>query len=83
LKNYFAFQGTHVPLQTPEQITAFLDSIRDYKLTKVEKLMVVNSVPRSLAALHVLIEEHEDRFSMEEMEALLELVGQAFPPEDG
>jgi len=44
--------------------------------------MVLNSVPRSLAALHVLIEEHEDRFSMEEMEALLELVHQAFPPED-
>jgi RNA polymerase Rpb4 len=70
-------------LQTSEQITAFLDSIRDYKLTKVEKLMVVNSVPRSLAALHVLIEEHEDRFSMDEMEALLELVAEAFPPESG
>lgn len=81
MKHYFAFQGKQVPRQTPEQITAFLDSIRDYKLTKVEKLMVVNSVPRSLAALHVLIEEHEDRFSMEEMEALLDLVGQAFPPD--
>jgi hypothetical protein len=41
--------------------------------------MVLNSRPTNLAALHVLIEEHEDRFSMEEMDALLTYVSECFP----
>lgn len=64
-------------------MTKFLAAIKNYKLTKIEKLMILNSRPTSFAALHVLIEEHEDRFSMEEMNALLEHVRGCFPvPEE-
>jgi hypothetical protein len=45
--------------------------------------MILNSRPTSLAALHVLIEEHEDRFSMEEMDALIVHVKECFPISDG
>lgn len=41
--------------------------------------MILNSRPTSLAALHILIEEHEDRFSMDEMEMLLKHVIDSFP----
>jgi len=78
LKNYFDRQSPHVQYQTEESITKFLSLINDFKLTKVEKLMILNSRPRSLAALHILIEEHEDRFSMDEMEILLNYVRDSF-----
>jgi RNA polymerase Rpb4 len=68
-----------VQYQTDESITKFLSLINDFKLTKVEKLMILNSRPTSLAALHILIEEHEDRFSMDEMEMLLKYVRDSFP----
>ena len=60
-------------------MTTFLGLINDYKLTKIEKLMILNSRPTSLAALHVLIEEHEDRFSMKQMDELLMYVRECFP----
>jgi len=78
LKNYFGNQAWHIPYQTEESITCFLEAIKDFKLTKVEKLMVSNSRPTSLAALHVLIEEHEDRFTMEQMDELLTHVRECF-----
>jgi hypothetical protein len=83
LKNYFERQAPHVQYQTDESVTKFLSLINDFKLTKVEKLMILNSRPSSLAALHVLIEEHEDRFTMEEMEEMLTYVQECFPiPEE-
>ena len=36
-----------------------------------------------MAALHVLIEEHEDRFTMEQMEELLTHVRECFPVPEG
>jgi len=60
-------------------VTKFLDLISEYKLTKIEKLMILNSRPTSLAGLHVLIEEHEDRFSMDQMDELLRYVKECFP----
>jgi hypothetical protein len=68
-----------VQYQTDESVAAFLQRLNDYKLTKVEKLMILNSRPTSLASLHVLIEEHEDRFSIEEMDTLLMHVRECFP----
>jgi hypothetical protein len=41
--------------------------------------MILNSRPTGLAALHILIEEHEDRFSLEEMNSLLQYVNLYFP----
>jgi RNA polymerase Rpb4 len=79
LKNYFDRQAPHVQYQTEESVTRFLSLINDFKLTKVEKLMILNSRPTSLAALHVLIEEHEDRFSMDDMNMLLKYVKDCFP----
>jgi hypothetical protein len=74
LKNYFDRQSPHIQYQTEESITKFLSLINGFKLTKVEKLMVLNSRPTSLAALHILIEEHEDRFTMDEMDMMLTFV---------
>ena len=69
--------------QTEESIAKFLSFINDVKLTKVEKLMILNSRPTTLAALYVLVEDHEDRFPEEEMYRLLAYVKECFPvPEE-
>jgi hypothetical protein len=60
-------------------VTRFLGLIGEYQLTKVEKLMILNSRPTSLAMLHVLIEEHEDRFTMGQMDDILIYVRECFP----
>jgi len=83
LKDYFDNQAPHVQYQTEESVTKFLSLINDFKLTKVEKLMILNSRPTSMAALYVLIEEHEDRFTRGEMDNLLVYVKECFPvPEE-
>ena len=79
MKNYFDKQAPHIQYQSDDTVTTFLGLINDYKLTKIEKLMILNSRPTSLAALHVLIEEHEDRFSMKQMDELLMYVRECFP----
>jgi RNA polymerase Rpb4 len=79
LKNYFDKQAPHIQHQSDESVTKFLGLIGEYQLTKVEKLMILNSRPTSLAMLHVLIEEHEDRFTMEQMDDILIYVRECFP----
>lgn len=41
--------------------------------------MILNARPTSLAMLHVLVEEHEDRFTMEQMSEILIYVRECFP----
>ena len=83
MKDYFDKQAPHVQLQSEESVEKFLALINDYKLTKIEKLMILNSRPSSLALLHILIEEHEDRFTLDEMQMLLNYVKESFPvPEE-
>jgi hypothetical protein len=60
----------------------FLPHLDSFELTKVEKLMILNSRPSSLAALHILIEEHEDRFSLDKMEKLLGFVREYYPTQE-
>jgi len=43
-------------------------------LTKAERLQLVNQRPASAVELQVLIEDNEERFSLEQMDELLQLV---------
>jgi len=53
-------------------IQQFLLAIKDkFRLTKAEKLQILNQRPNSLVELQLLIEENEERFSEEAMDQLL------------
>lgn len=56
-----------------------LELLQDYDLEKIEKLMIVNAVPRSIVELHVLIEECDARFTQERLEAILQGIGNIVP----
>jgi hypothetical protein len=58
-------------------VQQFLLSIKDkFRLTKAEKLQILNQRPNSLVELQLLIEENEERFSEEAMDQLLISINQ-------
>ncbi|KAJ3256836.1 hypothetical protein HK103_005080 [Boothiomyces macroporosus] len=60
--------------QTVEQIVEYKKRFRDLKLTKLEKLSILNNRPQSLVELVVLVEEIDERFSEQEQQQILELL---------
>ncbi|XP_065178152.1 DNA-directed RNA polymerase III subunit RPC9-like [Sycon ciliatum] len=60
--------------QSEEAVTKFLQALREFKLTKLEKLQLLNHRPTSQVELHFLIAESEERFGDEELQKILEIV---------
>lgn len=60
---------------TPQQVRDFLIAVKDkFRLTKAEKLQILNQRPNTLVELQLLIEENEERFSEDAMDQLLTIV---------
>jgi hypothetical protein len=64
--------------QSAEIVSNFLAKCNEtdsrFKLTKVEKLQLINQRPVNAVELQSLIEDSEERFSIEQMDDLLEFV---------
>ncbi|XP_019856999.1 PREDICTED: DNA-directed RNA polymerase III subunit RPC9-like [Amphimedon queenslandica] len=65
--------------QSPDCISKFLESLSKYKLTKAEKLQLVNLRPTQPVELQLVIEEIEERFSEEEISDIIDLVTEHLP----
>lgn len=59
-----------------KEIMSFLNQ---YELVKVEKLQILNSLPRSMVHLYALVEECDQRFSEEACEAILTKINDVVP----
>ncbi|KAI3883888.1 hypothetical protein MKX03_017352 [Papaver bracteatum] len=66
--------------QTQENINEFLNSCEKYKLAKAEKLNIINIRPATLVEIDPIIEECQDRLNEEQVEELVELIANLFPP---
>ena len=62
--------------QTRENIAAFQQAVKPFKLTRMECLAFVNTPPRSVVEVHLLIEECEERLQPADIKALLKLCSQ-------
>lgn len=51
-----------------EHVIDYLQEMKRFNLTKLEKLQILNQRPKSMLKLQVLIEENEECFSEEAME---------------
>ncbi|KAG0090933.1 hypothetical protein BGZ93_009076 [Podila epicladia] len=68
--------------QSPEQIAAFKEAFKGYELMKVELLQILNLRPRSAVELLLVIEEFEERFTLEDCDAMLAIIAQTLPRDD-
>ncbi|KAK0086542.1 hypothetical protein PV325_002990 [Microctonus aethiopoides] len=67
-------EDTPCKKQTPEIIKNFMTAIEPFKLTKCEKLTILNLCPKTAVELQLIIEDSEERINEEEIKALLDLV---------
>ncbi|KAG4305663.1 hypothetical protein PORY_001219 [Pneumocystis oryctolagi] len=65
--------------QSAEQISNLSKELKNYPLTKAEKLMILNSRPDTLVELYALIEECEERFNLEQLQQILDCIHNEMP----
>ncbi|MCJ1244803.1 hypothetical protein MMC30_002003 [Trapelia coarctata] len=64
------------PAYTPAKIKNLIVRLKGYNLTKAELLMITNLKPEDLGFLDCVVEECDLRFSAEEQEEILRVVGE-------
>ncbi|KAG0230368.1 hypothetical protein BGX31_005865 [Mortierella sp. GBA43] len=68
--------------QSAEQIAALKKALTGYELVKVELLQILNLRPKSRVELFLVIEECEERFSLDDCDKILEIIAETLPRDD-
>jgi hypothetical protein len=69
-------------ITTQEAFKELMIHLNCLDLMKVEKLQIVNSLPRSMVHLYALVEECDQRFNEETCEGIINKINHLFPIEE-
>lgn len=75
--SYFA--NTPANTQSKDAIVSLMGVLNGLELEKVEKLQIVNTLPRSMVTLYAVVEECDQRFSEEQCEQMINSINDLFP----
>ncbi|AOA63477.1 RNA polymerase III subunit C17 [Komagataella phaffii CBS 7435] len=62
-----------------DSFVELINFLNGFELVKVEKLQMVNLLPRSLVSVYSIIEECDSRFTEDECESMLNKIEELFP----
>ncbi|CAK7900789.1 DNA-directed RNA polymerase III subunit RPC9 [[Candida] anglica] len=68
-------------IESDEQFSQLMLFLNTFELEKIEKLQIVNSLPRSMVCLYAVVEECDQRFDEDTCETIIAKINELFPVE--
>ncbi|RLV93500.1 DNA-directed RNA polymerase III subunit RPC9 [Spathaspora sp. JA1] len=69
-------------ITTDDHFKQLVKYLNQFELMKVEKLQIVNNLPRSMVTLYSLVEECDQRFNEDICQGILDKINELFPLEE-